>query len=111
VWSGLSLRSNWESRAGLTLNHSTTRFAGNSERSEPSEPKNNKVPQDLSREETLSEKGSEGSEGSVEPVSWSLAPGESATVEQLQRSRKLTREGMAEELARKTVLGRGWVAP
>jgi putative DNA primase/helicase len=111
VWSGLSLRPNWESRAGLTLNHSTTRFAGDSEWSEPSEPKNNKVPQDLSREETLSEKGSEGSEGSVEPVSWSLAPGESATVEQLQRIRKLTREGMAEELARETVLGRGWVAP
>jgi P4 family phage/plasmid primase-like protien len=111
VWSGLSLRPNWESRAGLTLNHSTTRFAGDSERPEPSEPKNNKVPQDLPHEKTLSKKGSEGSEGSAEPVSWNLAPGESATVAQLERIRQLTREGMSEELARETVLGRGWVAP
>ena len=64
MWSGLALRPNWESRAGLTLNHSTTRFAGNSDRTEPSEPKNNKVSQDLHHEETLGKKGSEGSEGS-----------------------------------------------
>jgi putative DNA primase/helicase len=32
VWSGLSLRPNWESRAGISLNHSSARFAGNSER-------------------------------------------------------------------------------
>lgn len=69
VWSGLSLRPNWESRAGITLNHSNVRFAGNSERTEPSEPKINKVPKDLSREETLREKGSEGSEGSARPIS------------------------------------------
>jgi putative DNA primase/helicase len=45
------------------------------------------------------------------PASFKARPGESATVEQLQRIRKLTREGMAEELARETVLGRGWAAP
>jgi phage/plasmid-associated DNA primase len=66
VWSGLVLRSNWETRAGITLNHSNVRFAGNSEQTEPSEPKNNKSPQDFSREETLCEKGSEGSEGSAD---------------------------------------------
>jgi P4 family phage/plasmid primase-like protien len=66
VWSGVALRSNWESRAGISLNHSNVRFAGNSERTEPSEPKNNNLPQESSREETLCEEGSEGSEGSVE---------------------------------------------
>jgi putative DNA primase/helicase len=111
VWSGLSLRPNWESRAGISLNHSNARFAGNSERTEPSEPKNNKVPQDLSREETLCEKGSEGSEGSAEPVSRDLAPSESNTVGQLQRIRKLVGEGMSEKFAREEVLGKGWVAP
>jgi hypothetical protein len=103
---GAIAAANWESRAGLTLNHSTTRFAGDSEPSEPSEPKNNKVPQDLSRAETLCKKGSE---GSAEPASWSLAPGESATEGQLQRMRRLVEEGMSEELAREAVLGKGWV--
>jgi putative DNA primase/helicase len=64
VWSGVSLRANWESRAGLTLNHSSVRFAGNSERPEPSEPKNDKSLHDTSHEVTPSKKGSEGSEGS-----------------------------------------------
>jgi P4 family phage/plasmid primase-like protien len=64
VWSGVSLRANWESRAGLTLNHSSARFAGNSERSEPSEPKNDKSLQNTPHEGTLRKKGSEGSEGS-----------------------------------------------
>lgn len=103
VWSGLALRSNWESRAGLTLNHSSTRFAGNSERTEPSEPKNNKVPQDLPREETLSKKGSEGSEGSE-------GSGEPSN-DQARRIRQLTHEGMAEAAARASVLGEGWVEP
>jgi len=65
VWSGVSLRPNWEARAGLSLNHSSIRFAGNSERTEPSEPRNDKVPRDLARVESLYEKGSEGSEGSA----------------------------------------------
>ena len=109
VWSGLSLRPDWESRAGISLNHSNVQFAGTSEQAERSEPKNNKVPQDLSREEDLCKEGSEGSEGSAEPVSWELEPGESATVEQLQRIRKLTQQGMSEKLAREEVLGKGWV--
>ncbi len=67
VWSGVSLRPNWESRAGFTLNHSNTRFAGNSERPEPSEPRNDKVPQDVPRVETHRKNGSEGSEGSAGP--------------------------------------------
>ncbi len=64
VWSGVSLLPNWESRAGLTLNHSSVRFAGNSERSEPSDPKNNKVLKNITHEETPSKKGSDRSEGS-----------------------------------------------
>src|SRR3712207_5834425 len=59
VLSGLSLRPNWESRAGISLNHSSVRFAGDSERTEPSEPKNNNLPQESSREVTLREKGSD----------------------------------------------------
>jgi putative DNA primase/helicase len=55
--------------------------------------------------------GSEGSEGSANPVSQELEPGESATVEQLQRIRKLVREGMSEKVAREEVLGKGWVEP
>jgi putative DNA primase/helicase len=106
VWAGLSLRPNWESRAGITLNHSNARFAGNSEPSEPSEPKNNKVPQDFTREETLCEKGSEGSEGSGGPVSKHLAPGESATAEQLQRIRELVRQGFSERSARIEILAK-----
>ena len=109
MWSGLALRSNWETRAGISLNHSNVRFAGNSERTEPSEPKNNKSPQESSREEPLREKGSEGSEGSEQALSSALGPGESATVAQLQRIRQLVREGMSEEIARAEVLGKGWV--
>jgi putative DNA primase/helicase len=111
VWSGLSLRPNWESRAGISLNHSNVRFAGNSESTERSEPKNNKVPQNLAREEIPCEKGSEGSEGSDKPVSWDLEPGQSATVEQLRRIRERVRQGMSERLAREEVLGKGWVEP
>jgi hypothetical protein len=111
VWSGFSLRSNWEAQAGISLNHPNVRFAGNSERAEPSEPKNNKVSKGLSRGENPNEKGSEGSEGSVEPVSWDLASGESATVGQLQRIRDLVRQGMSERLAHKEFLGKGWVEP
>jgi len=47
------------------------------------------------------------------PASQGLAGnlGESATPEQLQRIRKLKREGMREDLAREAVLGKGWVEP
>src|SRR3712207_5137966 len=103
MWSGLTLRSNWETRASISLNHSNVRFAGNSERTEPSEPKNNNSPQESSREETLREKGSEGSEGSEQALSSALGPSESATVEQLQRIRQLVHEGMSERVACETV--------
>jgi P4 family phage/plasmid primase-like protien len=106
VWSGVSLRPNWESRAGISLNHPNVRFAGNSESAEPSEPKTNKVPQDFLREKDLHEKGSEGSEGSAEPTSCDPAPGESATVEQLQRIRELERQGFSERSARIVVLAK-----
>jgi putative DNA primase/helicase len=43
------------------------------------------------------------------PVTHDLEPGESATVEQLQRIRKHVREGMSERIAREEVLGKGWV--
>jgi hypothetical protein len=111
VWSGLTLRSNWESRAGLSLNHSSVRFAGDSEPSEPSEPKNNKVPKHFPRGGTLHNKGSEGSEGSAETLSSDLGPGESATLEQQRLIRKLAREGMAESEACEEVLGKGSVEP
>ena len=60
-WSGVGLRPNRESRAGLALNHSSARFAGNRAQPEPSEPKIDKVPDNIFREETLRKKGSEGS--------------------------------------------------
>jgi P4 family phage/plasmid primase-like protien len=115
VWSGLSLRPNWESRAGISLNHSNVRFAGNSGSAERSEPKNNKVSEDLPRDEDLCENGSEGSEGS-EGLSGQtnyrgLTTSESATLEQRQRIRELVQEGMSEKLAREDVLGKGWVEP
>jgi hypothetical protein len=45
------------------------------------------------------------------PLSSDLEPSESATPEQLQRIRKLVRDGWAEEAAREQVLGKGWVEP
>ncbi len=36
---------------------------------------------------------------------------EDATLEQLQKIRQLVREGMAEDIARAEVLGKGWVEP
>ena len=45
------------------------------------------------------------------PLSSDLAPGESATLEQLQRIRELKHQGMSEKLAREEVLGKGYVEP
>jgi hypothetical protein len=45
------------------------------------------------------------------PLSSDLKPSESAALEQLQKIRKLVREGWAEEAARAQVLGKGWVEP
>ena len=44
---------------------------------------------------------------SAEPPAGDLDPGESATLEQLQRIRQRVREGMSEEIARREVLGGG----
>jgi putative DNA primase/helicase len=111
VWSGLSLRPNWESRAGISLNHSNVRFAGTSEPTERSEPKNQRFPHNLSREGTPREKGSEGSEGSAEPeeaqLSSKLPPGLSATLEQLRRMEELERKGFSQRGARMEVLAKG----
>jgi putative DNA primase/helicase len=65
VWSGLSLRPDWESRAGISLNHSNARFAGNSEQTEPSEPKIDIVGWETTPRQEIGKKGSEGSEGSA----------------------------------------------
>jgi phage/plasmid-associated DNA primase len=46
---------------------------------------------------------------SVEPLAGDLRPGESATLEQLQRIRELVLQGMSEKRARDEVLGKGWV--
>src|SRR5215208_420612 len=48
---------------------------------------------------------------SVDPVSSDLEPGESATLQQQLRIRKLIREGMSEMHAHEEVLGKGWVEP
>ncbi len=109
VWAGVSLRPNWESRAGISLNHWSMGIAvgkGNHRSAEPSEPKNDISSLNFPHEEVMCKKGSEGSEGSAAP-----APGESATGEQQQRIRKLVGEGMKEEWAREAVLGKGGVAP
>jgi putative DNA primase/helicase len=92
VWSGLCLRPSWESRAGVTLNHSTPVFAGSSADPEPSEPKNNITEENNLHEEVMRNKGSEGSEGSAAPVSFDLRPGKSATVEELRDRRRLTED-------------------
>jgi putative DNA primase/helicase len=66
VWVGLALRPDWRERAELSLNHTNMRFAGNSERTEPSEPKNTITSSKNTPREVMYEKGSEGSEGSAE---------------------------------------------
>lgn len=65
VWSGLSLRLDWEARAELSLNHSTTPFAGKTKYTEPSEPKNNISAGEKDSRGVMCKKGSEGSEGSA----------------------------------------------
>jgi hypothetical protein len=50
-----------------------------------------------------------GTSENEKPLSADLAPGESATVEQVREIRQLVREGMSEEIARTEVLGKGWV--
>lgn len=58
------------------------------------------------------EKNFSSSVASVEtPASQDLTPGQSATVEQLQRIRDLVDQGMSEKFAREEVLGKGRVEP
>jgi putative DNA primase/helicase len=88
------------------LKKQTSGFAGKLKK--PTEKDYNSSQNTTSRGE--GENSFSSSVASVEtPVSHDLAPGESATVEQLQRIRKLTRDGMSEKLAREEVLGKGWV--
>lgn len=94
VWSGVGLRPNWEVRAGLSLNHSSTRFAGNSAPAEPSEPKNKEVHQDSPHEETLCKNGSDHSDRSVEESS----------EEQQREIQQLIKRGFSEYAARAQVL-------
>jgi putative DNA primase/helicase len=90
-------------------------FAGNSSgtngSADHSGPKNRNLSHAEARVEKDSEKRSASSawQGADDPVSWGPAPGESATVGQLQRIRKLTSQGMKEKFAREEVLGKGWV--
>jgi hypothetical protein len=66
MWTGIGLHADWEARAELLPNHSSVRFAGNSNDPEPSEPKNNINSSKNSREEVMRNKGSDGSDGSDE---------------------------------------------
>jgi putative DNA primase/helicase len=66
VWSGVSLRTDWQARAEVSLNHTTTLFAGKTHQTEPSEPKNNISAEEKGSRGVMCKKGSEGSEGSVE---------------------------------------------
>src|SRR5215212_4544700 len=85
------------------------RYSGTTLASVPSDP--NEEIGDTSREQGQGESkpdlSSSSSDDSARPVSWDLDPGESATVEQLRRIRKLVHEGMSEKLAREEVLGKG----
>jgi putative DNA primase/helicase len=111
VWSGLRLKDEWIVQPEGSLNLPAGGFAGKTEPSEGSEPKSDINARKTAFRVVMTEKGSEGSEGSAAPLSSGLKPGESATVEQLQRIRELVDEGMSEKLAREEVLGKGWVEP
>lgn len=66
MWAGVGLHVEWEARAELSPNHPSTRFAGNSDTTEPSEPKNNISGSKNSHEGFMRNKGSDGSDGSGE---------------------------------------------
>src|SRR5215211_6884115 len=86
------------------LKKQTSGFAGKLKK--PTEKDYNSSENTTSRGE--GENSFSSSVASVEPpVSHDLAPGETGTVEQLQRIRKLVKQGMSEKLAREEVLGKG----
>ena len=99
MWRGLSLLPDWENWAGIPLNLSTLRFAGNSELSEPSEPKNNINSSENTREEVMCKKGSGGSGGSGGDSNRRLTEDETRQVQ------KLIAEGMEPTWARAAVIG------
>jgi hypothetical protein len=116
-WYGIGLR---HDRAGPSEDKGpadkTTSFAGNSSTGSsapgPSGPENHINARKNSVREDNREIGPDGpASAGGGPPSPTLEPGEGATLEQLQRIRKLVREGMAERLAREEVLGKGWVEP
>jgi putative DNA primase/helicase len=76
VWAGVSLRPNWESRAGISLNHWSAGIAigkGNHRAAEPSEPKNNISSFNFPHEGTMCKKGSDGSDGSAATLARDLS--------------------------------------
>jgi hypothetical protein len=94
----------------------STTFAGNSSTGSnapgPSGPENHVNARKNSVRDANREKGPDGpANAGGGPPSSGLEPEEGATLEQLQRIRKLVREGMSEKLAREEVLGKGWVQP
>jgi putative DNA primase/helicase len=95
VWFGLSLRPDWEARAGVGLNHSSPRFAGKTEPIEPSDPKTHINGSKTELRGVMRKKGSDGSEGSAK------AP----TEDQKLRIGRLVYEGASETVARREVLG------
>jgi hypothetical protein len=99
MWRGLSLWPDWENWAGIPLNLSTLRFAGNSELSEPSEPKNNINSSEDTHEEVMCKKGSGGSGGSGGDSNRRLTEDETRQVQ------KLIAEGMEPTWARAAVIG------
>jgi putative DNA primase/helicase len=66
MWFGLSLKDEWRPNAEGSLNLSNAQFAGNSEASEGSEPKNDISARKNTSRGIMSYKGSEGSEGSAD---------------------------------------------
>jgi len=105
VWFGLSLRPDWEARAGVGLNHSTARFAGKTEQAEPSEPKNHINSSKTGVRGVVRKKGSEGSEGSEGSAGGpSPAPAPVLSEEGESLVRRRASEGMDEQIARDGVL-------
>ena len=93
VWFGLTLHPEWEARAELSLNHATLSFAGTTQDPEPSEPKTSINTKKNNPRGINYKKGSDGSDGSVEPpLSDDVDPGQSAMPGDLRDRRRLNEE-------------------
>jgi putative DNA primase/helicase len=119
-WYGVGLRHNEPGPSSSNVPaDENPGFAGDSfsdlDSAGPSGPENHMSAREKGIREGKGEIGPDGPDGpgntDEAPLSSDLEPGEGATGEQLQRIRKLVREGMAERLAREEVLGKGWVEP